>query len=166
MYGMPVFHDRRVYVAGGGDIFWGKNEAWLQCIDAAGTGDITRTGRVWTYPLERHTVSTPAVRNGLVFIADCGRMVHCVDARSGKPHWSQELKGEIWASPFIADGRVYIGSRRGDFWTFAASPEKQVLATVELGQPISGVAVAAHRTLFLATMTHLYAAALPGDTQP
>src|SRR5207244_2121083 len=34
IYGMPVFYRDRIYVAGGGDNFWGKNEAWLKCIDA------------------------------------------------------------------------------------------------------------------------------------
>ena len=33
--GMPVFDDGRLYVAGGGDIWWGKRQAWLKCIDAA-----------------------------------------------------------------------------------------------------------------------------------
>ena len=32
--GMPVFYENRVYVTAGGDIWWGKNEAWLHCIDA------------------------------------------------------------------------------------------------------------------------------------
>ena len=41
IYGMPVFHGNRLYVAGGGDIFWGKNEAWLKCLDATGAGDMT-----------------------------------------------------------------------------------------------------------------------------
>src|SRR5690606_31048858 len=35
LYGMPVFHNGLLYVAGGGDIWWGKNEAWLKCIDVA-----------------------------------------------------------------------------------------------------------------------------------
>ncbi|MBI3191070.1 MAG: PQQ-binding-like beta-propeller repeat protein, partial [Pedosphaera parvula] len=38
IYGMPVIHEGRLYVAGGGDLFWGKNEAWLKCIDATKTG--------------------------------------------------------------------------------------------------------------------------------
>ncbi|MDO8628942.1 MAG: PQQ-binding-like beta-propeller repeat protein, partial [Phycisphaerales bacterium] len=104
IYGMPVLHRDRIYIAGGGDLFWGKNEAWLKCIDPAGTGDITRTGEVWSYPLMKHTVSTAAVADGLVFIADVGRTLHCVDAATGKPHWSHELNGEMWASPLVADG--------------------------------------------------------------
>src|SRR5262249_38224033 len=65
LYGMPVFLNGRLYVAGGGDLWWGKTEAWLKCIDATGTGDITGTGLVWYYPLEKHVMSTAAVQNGL-----------------------------------------------------------------------------------------------------
>ncbi|MBI4660355.1 MAG: PQQ-binding-like beta-propeller repeat protein [Verrucomicrobia bacterium] len=155
-YGMPVFHKGRIYAAGGGDLFWGKNEAWLKCIDATQTGDITRSGQVWTYPLVKHTVSTPAIHNGLVFIADVGRTVHCVDAETGKANWTHELKGDIWASPLVADGKVYIGTRRGDFWAFAAAKVKQILSTVELGSPISATATAANGVLYVATMSRLY----------
>src|SRR5262249_40193357 len=52
IYGMPVFHRSRIYVAGGGDLFWGKNEAWIKCIDATKSGDITTNGLVWSYALE------------------------------------------------------------------------------------------------------------------
>jgi outer membrane protein assembly factor BamB len=157
IYGMPVFHEGRLYVAGGGDLFWGKNEAWLKCIDASKTGDITRTAELWSYPLVRHTVSTAAVHDGLVFIADVGRTVHCLEDRTGKPHWTHGTHGDIWASPLVADGKVFIGTRRGDFWIFAASKEKKVLNSVELGSPISATATAANGVLYVATMTHLYA---------
>ena len=154
---MPVFHENRIYVAGGGDLFWGKNEAWLKCIDATQSGDITRTGEVWSYPLERHVMSTPAVHEGLVFIADCGRKMHCLDAATGRPHWTQEIQGEAWASPLVADGKVYLGTRSGQFWIFAADKEKKVLSTAEIGSPISASAAAANGTLYIATMSHLYA---------
>ncbi len=113
IYGMPVFYRNRVYVAGGGDPFWGKNEAWLKCIDASGSGDITRSGERWSYSLERHVMSTPAVKDGLLFIADFGRKVHCLDAETGKPYWTHEIKGEVWASPLVADGKVRFIWARG-----------------------------------------------------
>jgi outer membrane protein assembly factor BamB len=156
-FGMPVFHNNRLYVAGGGDIWWGKNEAWLKCIDATRTGDITTNGLVWSYALQKHVMSTPAVYHGLVFIADCGHILHCVDADTGKPYWTHELQGEAWASPLAADGKVYLGTRSGSFYIFAARKEKKVFSTTDLGRPISSTAVAANGVLYLATMTHLYA---------
>jgi outer membrane protein assembly factor BamB len=157
LYGMPVVNQNRLYVAGGGDIWWGKNEAWLKCIDPTKTGDITTNGLVWSYPLERHVLSTPAVYDGLVFISDSGRKMHCVDAGTGKPYWTQEIKGEVWASPMVADGKVYLGTRSGEFWVFAASKEKKVLSMVDFGSPISATATAANGVLYITTMNHLYA---------
>jgi outer membrane protein assembly factor BamB len=157
LYGMPVFHDGRLFVAGGGDIWWGKNEAWLKCIDAKGTGDSTTNALIWSYPLEKHVLATPAVSDGLVFIADCGRTFHCVDARTGKLQWTHEIKGEVWASAYVADGKVYIGTRSGNFYVFAASRTKKLLFEKDLGNPISATTTAANGVLYLATMTELFA---------
>jgi outer membrane protein assembly factor BamB len=163
IFGMPVFDINRIYVAGGGDIWWGKNEAWLKCIDATRTGDVTTNGLLWSYTLQKHVMSTPAICHGLAFIGDCGHMFHCVDAATGQPCWTHEIKGEAWASPLVADGKVYLGTRGGAFYVFAASREKKVLSTVELGQPISSTACAANGVLYVATMNHLYAARQGAD---
>ena len=156
-YGMPVFYEGRIYAAGGGDIWWGKTEAWLKCINPRGTGDITTNGLVWSYPLQKHVMGTPAIANGLVFIADCGRTFHCIDARTGKACWTAEIDGEAWASPLLADGKVYLGTRCGSFYVFAAARERKLLHQMELGDPISSTAVAANGVLYVTTMTHLYA---------
>jgi outer membrane protein assembly factor BamB len=177
MYGMPVYYDQRLYFTGGGDLWWGKNEAWLKCInffnpgapnrwpEAVKTGDITETSLVWNYPLEKHTMSTPAISGDLIFVSDNGRMVHCVNRKTGKPYWTHEMKGEMWASPYIADNKVYIGSRRGDLCVFELSPEKKLLATVDFDVPISGTVTAANGTLFIATMRELYAIAQGSSSQ-
>jgi outer membrane protein assembly factor BamB len=154
---MPVFYGNRVYVTVGGDIWWGKNKAWLKCIDANKTGDITGYGEVWSYPLEHHCCSTPAIYDGLVFAADCGRQIHCVDADTGQPYWTHETKGEIWGSTLVADGKVYIGTRQGDFWVLAASRNKKIISSIELDSPMNSTPVAANGVLYIATMRKLYA---------
>ena len=127
--GMPVFYKNRVYVTLGGDIWWGKNKAWLQCINAAASRDNSDKQLVWSYPVNKHCCATPAIYAGMVFVGDCGHQFHCVDAETGKPYWTQDVKGDVWGSALVADGRVYVGTRKGDLWTFAASKEKSVLAT-------------------------------------
>lgn len=151
VFGMPVVIDGSVFVAGGGDLWWGKNEAWLKRIDAA-------TGKVqWTYPLGKHVMSTPAVADGFVYIADIARMIHCVDAKTGQPCWTQETKGDFWASPLVADGKLYIGTRRGDFHILATGREKRKIFDCDFGVPMSATPVAANGTLYVATMRELYA---------
>ncbi len=160
IYGMPVFIDGRLYVAGGGDIFWGKNEAWLKCLDATRLVPGVQTNALWSYTLEKHVMSTPAVYQDLVFIADIGRKFHCVEAASGKALWTHDIKGDAWASPYVADGKVYLGTRSGNFYVFAATREKQVLSEMEHRVPISATVTAANGVLYIATMQQLYAVAL------
>jgi len=154
---MPVFVDGRIYITAGGDVWHGKREAWLKCIDASKTGDVTRTAEVWSYPLKRHCMSTPAVHDGLVYITDVGRMIHCVDAKTGQAVWTQETGGEIWGSPLVADGKVYVGTMRGRLWVMAAGREKRLLGASFLDGPIPTSPTAANGTLYVATMRTLYA---------
>jgi hypothetical protein len=93
----------------------------------------------------------------MVFIADCGRMFHCVDAKTGQRHWTHDITGEVWASPYVADGKVYLGTRGKNFYVFKADREKTLLSSLELPAPVSGTATAANGVLYVATMTHLYA---------
>jgi len=153
----PVFHEGRIYVTYGGDIWWGKNQAWLKCFDASGTGDITQSGQIWMYPVEQHCCSTPAVHDGLVFVADCSGLIHCVDAETGKPYWTHKTKGDIWASTLVADGKVYIGTRRRDFYVLAESREKRLISSTTLDSPMCGTPVAANGVLYITTLKKLYA---------
>jgi outer membrane protein assembly factor BamB len=124
------------------------------------TGDVTATAEKWSYPLNRHTLSTPAVWNGLVFVADAGQKIHCVDAATGKPYWTHDIQGDMWSSTLVADGKVYVGTRKKEFIVLAASKEKQVLSSILLDSAISGSPVAANGTLYVTTQKKLYAVSL------
>ncbi len=84
-------------------------------------------------------------------------MFHCLDAETGKVYWTHDITGEAWASPLLADGKVYLGTRMGAFYIFAANKLKTLISTVELGEPISATATAANGVLYVATMSHLLA---------
>ncbi len=154
---MPVFHNNRVYVTAGGDIWWGKRKAWLKCIDATRSGDVTETAQLWSFQMESHCCSTPAIHDGLAFVADCRRNVHCLDAETGQLYWTHETEGEIWGSTLVADGKVYIGTRRGDFWILAADKNKKVIAQIDFDASICGSPVVANGTLYVATLERLWA---------
>ena len=61
----------------------------------------------------------------------------------------------------MADGKVYIGTHtpsHAQFWILAAGKTKKVLGSIHLDdEPIYGSAVAANGTLYVPTMTRLYA---------
>ena len=108
--------------------------------------------------MSRHSFSTPAIQNDLVYVADCGRQIYCLDANTGKEYWTHPMKAHAWASPLVADGKVFVGSMRGDFHILAVGKEKKVLSTVDLGQ-VGATATAANGVLYVASLTRLYAIA-------
>jgi len=155
--GMPVFYKNRIYVTVGGDIWWGKQEAWLKCIDATKTGNITATGEIWSYPLVEHSASTPAISNGLIYVTDCNKNLHCNDAETGEQYWRHKLVQDSWSSALVADDKIYVGSRGSDFWILKEGKELKVLHSVKLEGPIHSTPVAANGVLYIATMTKLHA---------
>ncbi|MCK4960468.1 MAG: PQQ-binding-like beta-propeller repeat protein [Planctomycetes bacterium] len=155
--GLPVFYKNRIYVTVGGDIWWGKEKAWLECIDATKTGDITNSGRIWSYPLEKHACGTPSIVNDLLFTGDCAGNVHCIDAETGKQYWTHQFSRDIWGSTLAADGKVYVGSRSGEFAIFAAQKQKRIIAEIDFDGQIATTPTAANGTLYVATTKNLYA---------
>ena len=152
----PVFHEGRVYVAVGQDPLHGRGRGMLNCIDAAGTGDITATGKVWSYDALDRSLSTVSVADGLVYVADVIGSLHCLDAETGKPVWVERTGAETWASTFVADGKVYLPTKKA-LYVFAAGRKKKRLGEIYLGAPSYCTPVAANGVLYVASQNYLWA---------
>lgn len=153
----PVFHKGRVYVAIGQDPEHGEGLGRLSCIDAGQTGDVTTSGKVWTYDKINRSISTASIVDDLLFVADYAGVVHCLDAETGKVHWTHNTGSHIWGSTLAADGKVYVGNEAGDLTILAVGKEKKVINTVNLGGPVYSTPVAANGVLYVATQSQLYA---------
>jgi outer membrane protein assembly factor BamB len=121
----PVFHENRVYIATGRDPIHGLGRGVLHCIDATQTGDITESGRVWSYEHIGRTMATVAVSDGLVYAADLAGRLHCLDAADGQLYWIHDSEEETWGNPLVADGKVYLNTKES-FWILAAAREKRI----------------------------------------
>lgn len=155
--GMPVYHKNRIYVTVGGDIWWGKKESWLKCIDATKTGNITDSGEIWAQTLELYSAATPAISKGLIYVTDCGKNLHCMDAETGKSFWKHKLRQDSWSSALVADNKIYVGSRGSDFWILEEGEKINILDSKRLDSPIHSTPVAANGVLYISTMNKLYA---------
>ena len=45
------------------------------------------------------SISMAVIKDGLLVIPDLQGVVHCLDAKTAKPHWTQDLMAEVWGSP-------------------------------------------------------------------
>jgi outer membrane protein assembly factor BamB len=88
-----------------------------------------------------------------------------VDAETGKPYWTHHTKGESWGSTLVADGVVYVGTKRGEFLILDAAKKKRVIASLELEDATCSTPVAANGVLYVATMGRLYALQQDGEQE-
>lgn len=152
----PVFHDGLIYVAVGQDPMHGKGRGMMCCIDASKTGDVTESGKVWTYGGLQRTMSSVSVADGLAYIVDYPGTLHCLDAKTGEPVWVHETKSEAWGSTLVADGKIYLGAKSA-LYVFAAGREFKELAKIRLGSPMWCTPVAANSTLYFASQRYIWA---------
>ncbi|HXP61317.1 MAG TPA: PQQ-binding-like beta-propeller repeat protein, partial [Dongiaceae bacterium] len=148
--GTPVLYRNRIYVAIGRDPEHGRGRGALHCIDATQTGDITRTGKLWSYQGLDRTLSTVAIAEGLVYLCDVGGRLHCLDAETGQCYWVFETNSAVWGSALAADGKVYMPTPKG-LYVLAAGKEKNLLGEVSVGATLYATPVAANGTLYLAS---------------
>lgn len=152
----PVFYKQRIYVAIGQDPAHGRGKGLLYCIDATQTGDITKTGCIWSYDALDRSMSTVTISDGLVYATDVAGRLHCLDAETGGVQWVHDTKAETWGGALVADGKLFFGNKR-DFFVLAAGRQLKVLSEIRLGSPAYSTPIAANGVLFVASQKYLWA---------
>ena len=162
----PVIVDNVVYIANGQDPEHGEGVGHAYAIDATRRGDITESGRIWHYDRIRRSISTAAVRDGLVYFADFSGFVHCLDAKTGQPYWTHDMFAAIWGSTMFIDGRIYIGDEDGDITVLQHGKKLEVLDEVNMNSSVYSTPVPANGALYISTRNQLYALAEGANTPP
>ncbi|MDX1502694.1 MAG: PQQ-binding-like beta-propeller repeat protein [Thermoanaerobaculia bacterium] len=159
----PVFYKDRVYIGVGQDPEHGEGVGNFWVIDATKTGDVTGTGVVWHRGGEefRRTISTAAIADGIVYIADLSGFLYALDAETGEHYWTYDTFAAVWGSAFVADGKVYLGDEDGEVVVIRAGKgkggEPEVLAEHALGSAVYTTPVASDGVLYIASRNRLYA---------
>lgn len=129
-------------------------------VKAGGRGDVTKSHTVWQKKFGA-TVTSMVYHDGHVFWADKGRAL-CLKAANGDVVYKEDLKpggGDFYASPLLADGKLYYVSREKGTYVVAAGPNFQLLANNMLGADTSicnASLAASDSQLFLRSDRFLY----------
>ncbi len=119
--------------------------------------DTDQNGKLDFEETMHRTCGTVAIHDGLLFVADFSGLFHCLDLKTGKPHWTHDMLAASWGSPLIVDGKVYIGDEDGDITVFKLAKEQEILAEINMGNSVYSTPIVAGDTLYIANKSHLFA---------
>ena len=152
----PVFADGRVFIAMGQSPGHGNGPSLMYAISPNGQGDVTGSRLLWTSREVGRVVGTPIVKDGLLYVADLGGTVHCLDAATGARVWTHETNEEVWGSLLLAGDRLYVGTVEGRMDVLRAGRRKELLAQIYMDAPLYSRPTLVGDALYLATARRLY----------
>ncbi|MEM8732980.1 MAG: PQQ-binding-like beta-propeller repeat protein [Planctomycetota bacterium] len=103
------------------------------------------------------TIGSPAIKNGLLYIADFSGVLHCLDAKTGTEHWTYDMFAAAWGSPTIAGDNVYVCDEDGDVAIFELSSKNNMLDELNVEDSVTTSPVVANNRLYIATRSKLIA---------
>jgi HEAT repeat protein/outer membrane protein assembly factor BamB len=152
----PVLAEGRVFIAMGQSPGHGNGPSFIHAISPNGQGDVTTSRLLWTSRDVGRVVGTPIVKDGLLYVGDLGGTIHCLDAATGAHVWKHETHEAIWGSFLLAGERLYAGNVEGTMTVLRAGRRKEVLATIEMDEPLYSRPAAVGDALYLATANRLF----------
>lgn len=105
------------------------------------------------------SVSTAAIHDGLLYVAEVAGYLDCLDAHTGKKYWESDLKANTWSSPVYADGKVYMGSDDGSMFVFTHGKELKKPAKIDMSEALQSPPTAVNGVLYVSNGANLYAIA-------
>lgn len=122
-----VAHDGVVYSVGG-------RTGGSLAVRLGGRGNVDETHRVWLGK-KGSNVTSPVYHDGHVYwMHENLGIAYCAEAATGKIVYEERVPraGQVYASPVLADGKLYYFNRQGTAFVLPAKPNYELLATNEV----------------------------------
>jgi outer membrane protein assembly factor BamB len=138
-----------------------KGENLLVAVTPGGRGDITQSHVAWKFNRGLPYVPSPLFYDGRIYLIKTGGMFSSVDAKTGKPYYTQErldAPGDYYSSPVAGGGRIYVASLAGKLTVIKTGGDKpEILHQAEFGERILASPALVGDNLYLRTQSTLYA---------
>ena len=105
----------RVYATHGEENLDSTAMGRVVCIDARGSGDVTKTHELWRCDGVEAGYSSPLLHDGRLYVISNSGVLHCFDANNGAELWRHMVGRVGKGSPVWADGHIYVTMANGTF---------------------------------------------------
>ncbi len=128
-------------------------------VELSGDGNVTDSNRKWTLTGTGSFVPTPAIHDGKVYVLGDRGQVSCLVAKTGKKIWDGQFpkhRASYYASPTVADGKLYAPREDGVIMVAAISDGFKFLSENNMGERIIATTVPVRDQLLIRGEKHLF----------
>jgi len=127
-------------------------------VRAGGRGDVTESHRLWEAPAGAN-VASPVIHDGHIYwVSDRNRVAYCLRLSDGEVITERRVKAQPYASALLADGKIFVVTRRGGTFVLEAKPDFKELAynSLDDASTFNASPVAVGERLYLRSDRFLY----------
>ncbi len=117
-----VSHEGVVYVLGG-------RSSMTVAVKAGGQGEVKE---LWRANVGANVTSPVVFEDHLYWVSDRNKVAYCLKLADGEVVYKERVDSQPYASSVIADGKIYVVTRRGGTIVLAAKPEFEILSNNKL----------------------------------
>lgn len=141
-------------------VFWGtgwnRGEIYAVHLDPQATGDISNSHLAWKTNRDIPRMPCPLLLADRLFMVSDDGVATTLDFTDGKQLWRQKILGKCYASPVLADGRIYVFDSTGKCAVLSASPPHSILAENQIPDGCMASPAIMGDSLLVRTRTSLY----------
>lgn len=129
-----------------------------------GAGDVTAKRLFYERKMRKHTIGSPIIKDGHVYLCVTDGYAQCYELATGKMLWEERLPAtaaasQTWGSAVLAGDRLYVVNQSGDTFVLRAAPQFEIIATNPLGELSNATPALSNGEIFLRTHHALYCVA-------
>ena len=129
-------------------------------VKMGGSGDITKTARLWERKNLGADCPTPVARDGKTYILSDRGQINCIDTKTGKDIWEDAIprsKSNYYSSPILAGDVLYCAREDGMLAAVKISDSgMEVLSENEMGERVAAAPVPINGKLLVRGVGHLF----------
>ena len=101
-------------------------------------------------------VSSPVANNNYLFLSTGNGDVACYNAMKGDTLWTRYVMDQFYASPVIADEKVYMLDRSGTMHILKAGSQYELLAESPIGEPADCTPAFSDKKIYIRGINNLF----------
>jgi len=111
---------------------------------------------VWQDNMFTSDVSSPVATEDYLFVATGNGDVACYDAVVGDTLWTHYFMDQFYASPIVADEKVYLLDRSGVMHIVKAGPKFEIVAEPPLGEPSDCTPAFSQKNIYVRSRNNIF----------